>query len=57
MSSEMLFGPKMKQLVEEIKNRYRSRIIIFDLPPILLTDDVLASMNYFCSIPLGIIAK
>jgi protein-tyrosine kinase len=46
-SSEILSGPKMKQLIEEIKNRYQSRIVIFDLPPVLSTDDVLASMNYF----------
>lgn len=46
-TSEMLSGPKMKKLIEEIKNRYQTRIIIFDLPPILSTDDVLVSMDYF----------
>lgn len=46
-SSEILSGPKMKKMVEEIKNRYESRIILFDLPPILSTDDVLVSMSYF----------
>ena len=53
-SSEILSGPKMKQLIEEIKNRYQSRIIIFDLPPILSTDDVLASMSYFDAVLLVI---
>lgn len=46
-SSEMISGPKMKELVKEIKNRYKSRIIIFDMPPVLAADDVLASMDYY----------
>ncbi len=46
-SSELLTGPKMRQLVQEIKQRYKSRIIIFDLPPVLASDDVLVSMDYF----------
>jgi len=46
-SSEILSGPKMQNLVHEIKNRYKSRIIIFDVPPILAGADVLASMDYF----------
>jgi len=41
-SSEMLSSPKMARLVEEMKTRYRSRIIIFDLPPVLTTSDTLA---------------
>jgi capsular exopolysaccharide synthesis family protein len=41
-SSEMLSSPKMAQLVEELKTRYPDRIIIFDLPPVLITDDTLA---------------
>jgi len=45
-SSEMLSSPKMIQLVEEIKARYSRRIIIFDLPPMLLTDDALAFSPY-----------
>lgn len=51
-TSEMLSGPKMRHLVEEIKNRYQSRIIIFDLPPILGADDVLASMDYYDAVLL-----
>ncbi len=46
-SSEILSGPKMKSLIGEIKNRYKSRVIIFDVPPILAGDDVLASMDYY----------
>lgn len=46
-SSEMISGPKMQEMVKEIRNRYKSRIIIFDMPPILAADDVLASTSYF----------
>ncbi len=45
-SSEMLSSPRMIQFVEEIKARYSRRIIIFDLPPVLLTDDALAFSPY-----------
>lgn len=41
-SSEMLSSPKMARLVDELKNRYPSRIVIFDLPPILTSSDALA---------------
>jgi protein-tyrosine kinase len=41
-SSEMLSSPKMGQLVQEMKTRYPDRIIIFDLPQVLGTDDTLA---------------
>jgi capsular exopolysaccharide synthesis family protein len=40
-SSEMLGSPKMLELIGEIKSRYDSRIVIFDLPPLLSSDDVL----------------
>lgn len=41
-SSELLASPKMIQLVEELKSRYPSRLIVFDLPPLLWSDDTLA---------------
>lgn len=41
-SSEMLSSPKMMRLVDELKNRYPSRIVLFDLPPILSYSDALA---------------
>ena len=40
-SSELLSTPRMASLIEEITNRYASRIILFDLPPLLHMDDVL----------------
>lgn len=45
-SSEMLNSPKMVHLVEELKTRYPSRIIIFDLPPLLGAADALAFSPY-----------
>jgi exopolysaccharide/PEP-CTERM locus tyrosine autokinase len=45
-SAEMLNSPKMAQLVEDMKSRYHSRIIIFDLPPILTSADALAFSPY-----------
>ena len=41
-SSEMLSSPKMQRFVDEVKHRYPSRIVIFDLPPILESSDTLA---------------
>ena len=41
-SSSLMSSNKMNTFVDEVKNRYASRIIIFDLPPILATDDALA---------------
>ena len=41
-STEMLGSPKMCALVEELKERYPKRIVIFDLPPVLNTADTLS---------------
>ncbi|MDD3370890.1 MAG: AAA family ATPase [Alphaproteobacteria bacterium] len=43
-SSELLISPKMISLAQEIKNRYPDRIVIYDLPPVLLQDDPVAFM-------------
>jgi len=48
-SAELLSSPKMANLVTDIKSHYDSRVIIFDVPPILQTDDVVLSSNYFDS--------
>ena len=45
-SAEMLNSPKMAQLVKDMKSRYHSRIIIFDLPPVLSSADALAFSPY-----------
>jgi protein-tyrosine kinase len=41
-SSEMLNSPKMTRLVDELKARYSSRIVLFDVPPLLASADTLA---------------
>jgi len=41
-STEMLGSPKMCSLVEELKNRYPKRIVIFDMPAILNTADTVS---------------
>jgi protein-tyrosine kinase len=46
-SAELLSSPKMAHLVDDLKAQYDSRVIIFDVPPVLQTDDVLLSSKYF----------
>jgi protein-tyrosine kinase len=41
-SSEVLGAPRSRELVRELRDRYPDRIIVFDLPPVLLADDALA---------------
>lgn len=45
-SSEMLGSQKMMNLVQELKSRYPSRIVLFDLPPVLSAADALAFSPY-----------
>lgn len=40
-SSETLSAPAIKNLVKDLKDRYESRIVIFDLPPLLVSDDAM----------------
>jgi len=41
-SSEILAGPRCRELVGELHHRYADRIVVFDLPPVLAADDALA---------------
>lgn len=41
-SSELLGSRHMADLVHEVKQRYRSRIVVFDLPPLLSGADAIA---------------
>lgn len=41
-SSEMLSSKKIADLIKDLRERYKSRIVIFDLPPVLVTDDAIA---------------
>jgi Mrp family chromosome partitioning ATPase len=43
-SSEVLMTMRTRDLVAELKQRYPDRIIIFDLPPLLVRDDAAAFM-------------
>ena len=45
-SSEILSSPAFLQLVEELKTRYPDRLVLFDMPPMLACDDVLAFSPY-----------
>jgi Mrp family chromosome partitioning ATPase len=41
-SSELLSTQRTQELVKEMRQRYEDRVLIFDLPPVLQTDDALA---------------
>jgi hypothetical protein len=41
-SSEMLAGPRTRKLVAELVKRYPDRLVLFDLPPVLTSDDALS---------------
>lgn len=45
-SSEILASPKMGRLVHELKSRYSSRLVVFDLSPVFSADDALAFAPY-----------
>ena len=50
-SSETLALPKMAELMDEMRSRYSDRIIIFDMPPCLVTDDVMVALPHVdCSL-------
>jgi protein-tyrosine kinase len=41
-SSELLSTRRTEEMIVEMRNRYRDRILVFDLPPVLQADDALA---------------
>jgi len=41
-SSETLSSKKIADLIKDLRDRYESRIVIFDIPPVLVTDDAIA---------------
>lgn len=41
-SSEVIAGPRSRELVNELRSRYPERIVLYDLPPVLSADDALA---------------
>ncbi len=46
-STEMLSSPKVGNLISELRERYESRIVIFDLPPLLSSDDAITVLPKF----------
>ena len=44
--SELLSSQRMVNLIQDIKTRYESRVIIFDIPPLFMADDALLFMSY-----------
>ncbi len=45
-SSEILSSRKISDLVKDLRERYKSRIVIFDLPPLLIIDDAMAILPH-----------
>ncbi len=45
-ASELIASKKMTNLIKEIKSRYESQIVIFDLPPLFAADDAMLFMPY-----------
>jgi Mrp family chromosome partitioning ATPase len=41
-SSELLSSRRTEDLILEMRNRYKDRVVVFDLPPVLQADDALA---------------
>lgn len=41
-STEVLSSPRVASLINDLRERYESRIVIFDLPPLLSSDDAIA---------------
>ncbi|HUX90624.1 MAG TPA: CpsD/CapB family tyrosine-protein kinase [Gallionellaceae bacterium] len=41
-SAETLSSKNITNLIKDLRDRYESRIVIFDLPPMLVTDDAIA---------------
>ena len=50
-SSEQISTPFVQNFVAELRNRYQQRLVIFDLPPVLVSDDVMVFLPYVdCSL-------
>jgi capsular exopolysaccharide synthesis family protein len=45
-TSELMRSPMMADMIREMRSRYRDRLIVFDVPPILSGADTLALSSY-----------
>ncbi len=59
--SETLSSKKISSLVNELSQRYESRIVIFDLPPTIIADDVMTMTQqvdcFLIVVPCGLCSK
>lgn len=51
-STELVGSAAMGTLLEDLRNRYESRIVIFDMPPLLLSSDALVLLKRFDAVLL-----
>ncbi len=47
LSTEVLSSPAVSHLIVDLRERYNSRVVIFDLPPLLSSDDVINVLPRF----------
>jgi capsular exopolysaccharide synthesis family protein len=47
LSTEVLSSPTVSDLITDLRERYDSRIVIFDLPPLLSSDDAITVLPKF----------
>ncbi|MNP42004.1 Tyrosine-protein kinase etk [compost metagenome] len=47
LSTEVLSSPVVGDLIVDLRERYNSRVVIFDLPPVLSSDDVITILPKF----------
>jgi protein-tyrosine kinase len=47
LSTEVLSSPQVGNLITDLRERYDSRIVIFDLPPLLSSDDAITVLPKF----------
>jgi Mrp family chromosome partitioning ATPase len=45
-SSELIATARMGELIDELRSLYLNRILVFDLPPVLVSDDALAFLRH-----------
>lgn len=45
-AAEVLASGRVRELISELRDRYGDRVVIFDLPPILVADDVMAVLPH-----------
>jgi protein-tyrosine kinase len=45
-AAELLSSPGVSTLIGELRQRYDDRIVVFDLPPVLVADDVMAVLPH-----------